>query len=228
MLEIIFQDSHLIAINKPHGLLVHKSPIAADATEFAVQQLRNQIGAKVFPAHRLDRKTSGVLLFTLSPTVNSLMQVQFAEHKVEKTYTAIVRGFTPEDGLIDYPLKNENGVEQEALTRFETLAHAELPVPFGQHPTSRYSLLKLVPQTGRHHQLRKHLAHILHPIIGDRPHGCNKQNKLWKEKWEMTTMLLHAVSLEFEHPVSGEKIKIEAGYHAEFQRVLAIFGANLV
>jgi tRNA pseudouridine65 synthase len=224
MLEILYLDEHLVAINKPHGLLVHKSPIAADASEFAVQMLRDQLGQRVFPAHRLDRKTGGVLLFTLSPTANSLMQTMFENRQVEKNYLAIVRGFITEKGEIDYPLTNENGQTQEAVTHYERLATAEIPVAFGKHPTSRYSLVKLMPVTGRQHQLRKHLAHIFHPIIGDRPHGCNKQNRLWLEKWNMNTMLLHASSLRFEHPFTKEKMEITAEVQAEFLRVKNLLG----
>ncbi len=224
MLEILHQDKHLVAINKPHGLLVHKSPIAADASEFAVQMLRDQLGRRVFPAHRLDRKTSGVLLFALSPEANSLMQGKFENRQVKKTYQAIVRGFIPETGTIDYALTNENGLVQDALTHYVRLATSEIPVAFGKHPTSRYSFVKLLPETGRHHQLRKHMAHIFHPIIGDRPHGCNKQNKFWLEKWEMNKMLLHATELQFEHPMTGEEVRIGAGFQSEFLRAMGILG----
>ncbi len=224
MLEILYKDEHLVAINKPHGLLVHKSPIAADASEFAVQMLRDQIGERVFPAHRLDRKTGGVLLFALSPEMNAKMQSMFEARQVQKTYLAIVRGYVPENGEINYPLTNDNGLTQDALTRYERLGRAEIPVAFGKHPTSRYSLVKLNPETGRQHQLRKHLAHIFHPIIGDRPHGCNKQNKLWKETWNMNTMLLHASELRFEHPATGEVVEIRAGLQGEFLRVRGLLG----
>lgn len=224
MLEILYRDEYLVAINKPHGLLVHRSPIAADASEFAVQRLRDQIGQLVYPVHRLDRKTAGVLLFALSPDMNSVMQGLFSEQKVKKTYLAIVRGFTPDKGEINYPLKREDGELQDAVTIFETLAKVEIPLPFRKHATSRYSLVKLIPHTGRFHQLRKHAAHIFHPIIGDRPHGCNKQNKLWKEQFGMTTMLLHAWELRFLHPDSGKAIEIRAGLHSEFLRALKILG----
>lgn len=227
MLDIIFRDEHLIAINKPHGLLVHKSFIAGDADEFAVQLLRDQIGQRVYPVHRLDRKTGGVLLFALSPEVNSLMQQQFADRKTEKVYLAVVRGFPPDSGEIDYPLKKENGEMQDAVTTYETLAKAEIPVPFGKHATSRYAMVKLMPHTGRFHQLRKHMAHIFHPIIGDRPHGCNKQNKLWKEKFGMTTMLLHAASLKFDHPATGEKVNISADLQESFLRVKEMLGMDI-
>lgn len=222
MLEILYQDDYLIAINKPHGLLVHRSPIAADASEFAVQLLRNQIGQKVYPVHRLDRKTSGVLLFALNEEVNRTMQQAFMNKEVEKKYLAILRGFTPEKGTIDYALTTEDGKVQDAITHYKTLRHFEIPVPFGKFDTSRYSLVEVNPETGRMHQLRKHFAHIFHPIIGDRPHGCNKQNKLFLEKWNMNTMLLHASELQFIHPVSHEKITIEAGLHSDFERVLGL------
>ena len=224
MLDIIFRDEHLIAINKPHGLLVHRSPIAADAQEFALQLLRNQIGQKVNPVHRLDRKTSGVLLFAFDKKTEIEMQKQFADNKVKKVYLAIVRGHTEGNGNIDYPLRKENGTLQEAFTTYQTLKQAELDVPFGKHPTSRYSLIEATPATGRMHQLRKHFAHIFHPIIGDRTHGCNKQNKLFKEKWKMDTMLLHAQSLTFIHPVTLNKIVIEASIQDEFVRAMKLMG----
>lgn len=219
MLEIIFQDEHLVAINKPHGLLVHQSPIARDAEEFALQLLRDQIGQNVWPAHRLDRKTGGLLLFALNKEVNALLQGLFRENKIKKRYLAIVRGFTPDEMEIDYPLRKENGTMQDAFTKFKTLNKAEIPVAFGNHLSSRYSLIEAAPETGRMHQLRKHFAHIHHPIIGDRPHGCNKQNKLFKETWEMDTMLLHASELEFEHPVTHQQLHFKASFQSEFLRM---------
>ncbi|WP_121810819.1 pseudouridine synthase [Mucilaginibacter kameinonensis] len=224
MLEIIYRDEHLIAINKPHGLLVHRSSIAADASEFALQLLRDQIGTKVNPVHRIDRKTGGILLFAFNKEVEIAMQKAFMENQVSKKYLAIVRGYTPYTEDIDYPLRKENGTLQDAFTTYTTLKRAELDIAFGKHPTSRYSLVEAVPTTGRMHQLRKHLSHIFHPIIGDRTHGCNKQNKLFLEQWEMTTMLLHASELMFKHPVGGEEIKIEAGLQPEFKRVMEIMG----
>ncbi len=219
-LEILYKDDRLVAINKPHGLLVHKSQIAVDASEFAVQLLRDQLGQKVFPVHRLDRKTSGVLLFALDPEMNTLMQTAFMDRKVDKTYLALVRGFTLDSGSIDYPLIDSRGRSFEALTHYSTLQRFEIPVPFGKHKTSRYSLVEVKPETGRMHQIRKHFAHILHPIIGDRPHGCNKQNKLFLERWNMNTMLLHAQELRFVHPESGSAIVLQAEMSVDFDRVM--------
>ncbi|MGM9511158.1 pseudouridine synthase [Larkinella sp. GY13] len=221
-LEILYQSPDLVAINKPHGLLVHRSMIASDASEFAVQLLRDQLGQRVYPVHRLDRKTGGVLLFALNEALNSAMQQQFAEGKVHKTYRAIVRGYTDDKLEIDYPLRRDDGIVQEAFTRLKTLQRTEVALPFGKHATSRYSLVELKPTTGRFHQLRKHLAHIFHPIIGDRPHGCNKQNKLFKEHFGMETMLLHALEIRFQHPVSNEESIISAPLQTEFERMLTV------
>ncbi|WP_245826337.1 pseudouridine synthase [Spirosoma rigui] len=231
-LPILYQSAELVAINKPHGLLVHRSPIASDAAEFAVQLLRDQLGQRVYPVHRLDRKTGGVLLFALNETMNATMQQQFMDGTVDKTYLAIVRGYTPDEQAIDYPLRRDDGnggpgTLQDAFTALKTLYRTEVPIPFGKHPTSRYSLVELKPTTGRMHQLRKHMAHILHPIIGDRPHGCNKQNKLFLEQFGMNTMLLHARRVRFRHPILDEEITITAPLQTEFSRMLqALFGLN--
>ncbi|NGM74612.1 pseudouridine synthase [Sphingobacterium sp. SGL-16] len=228
MLEILFRDEHLIAINKPHGLLVHRSSIANDASEFALQLLRDQIGQPVYPAHRLDRKTGGILLFSLDKETDQKTQVLFQDKKMDKRYLAILRGYCPEEGTIDYPLLKENGTSQDAITHYKLLATAEINVPQGKFPTSRYSLVEANPETGRMHQLRRHFAHIMHPIIGDRPHGCNKQNKLWKERFKMDTMLLHASELHFDHPWTGKKIEIRADLNSEFKRVLSILDLQTV
>lgn len=223
-LEILFQDENLVLINKPPGLLVHRSPIARDVEEFAVQTLRNQLERHVYPAHRLDRKTSGVLLFALNTETLKGLQQQFENKTVEKSYLAIVRGFLPDEGTVDYALHRDDGKLQDAVTHYKCLQRCELDVPFGKHATSRYSLAEVNPETGRMHQIRKHFAHILHPIIGDRPHGCNKQNKLFKDKWEMTEMMLLAKSLTFTHPDTSQRLTITASASAEFQRMLDLMG----
>jgi len=226
-LEILYEDDSLIAINKPHGLLVHRTKIAADATEFAVQLLRDQIGQRVFPVHRLDRKTSGVLLFAKTEAANSYMQQRFLNRELSKTYHALVRGYTKAEGTIDYALTDASNKTKAAVTHYKTLEQYELDLPFGKHNTSRYSLVELAPETGRFHQLRKHMAHIFHPIIGDRPHGCNKQNRLWKEKYGMDKMLLHASRLEFRNE-NGFDIIIAAPKSQLFTEVLAMLRKCIV
>jgi len=184
----------------------------------------------VYPAHRLDRKTGGVLLFSLNKEMDQLLQKAFQEREISKKYWAILRGFAPESAEIDYALRKENGTLQDAVTTFKQIATAELPVPMGKFPSARYSLVEANPITGRMHQLRKHFAHIFHPIIGDRPHGCNKQNKFWKETYHMDTMLLHAAELSFKHPKTAANICIRAAVQEEFVRVMSILNLapNLV
>lgn len=224
MLEIIYEDEDLIAINKPHGLLVHRSSIARDADEFAIQLLRDQIGHKVYPVHRIDRKTSGILLFTKNREMNSRLQVMFMNNEIRKKYIAIVRGFTLEKGEIDYPLKNENGKLVEAKTNYRLIEKFEIDLPNGKHSTSRYSLIEVTPESGRMHQIRRHLAHIFHPIIGDRPHGCNKQNKLLLETFGLKEMLLHACELNFLHPRTRLNTTIKANASEVFSQILCHFG----
>jgi len=226
-LNILHEDELLIAIHKPHGLLVHRTRMATDATEFAVQMLRDQIGGHhVYPVHRLDRKTSGVLLFAKSKSANQDVQQLFRERHVSKKYTAIVRGFVSQSATIDYPLLTNDKL-QESKTDYSLIQHYEIDLPFGKFKTSRYSHIWLKPTTGRYHQLRKHMAHIFHPIIGDRPHGCNKQNKLWKEQFQLTKMLLHAETLELEYP-KGNPLTIQSDHSAEFERVLQILKKSLI
>lgn len=227
MLEILYRDKYLIAINKPSGLLVHKSFYSGEADTYAIQELRNQIGQKVFPVHRLDRKTSGVLLFTLDKDTLRTMSDQFASREVEKKYIAILRGWTKKEETIDYDLVNENEVKQNAVTYYHRLQTSEIDLPFLKHQTSRYCLIEAIPETGRFHQLRKHFKHILHPILGCRKHGCNKQNKLWLRTFGVNKMTLHAHQLIFNHPLSKEKITVNATIDDEFKKVGDILSFDL-
>ncbi len=224
MLEIIYEDEDLIAINKPHGLLVHRSRLAMDAKEFAVQLLRDQIGKKVYPVHRLDRKTAGVLLFATSKEINAEISTLFQNNEISKTYQAIVRGWTDPEGTIDYALSNE-GKTKEAKTEYKLLEKYELPWKQGKFETARYSLLEIKPFTGRFHQIRKHLKHIYHPILGDRPHGCNKQNRLWKEKVGLSSMMLQAVNLNFTRK-NGQVLNLIAERSVDFSKTIEILSKS--
>lgn len=223
LLEVLYQDEYMVAINKPPGLLVHRTNLDKYATEFAVQILRDQIGKRVSPVHRIDRKTSGVLLFSLNNEVHRHLAEQFEEGDIQKEYTTVLRGYIDQENRIDYALTNENGKVQDAITDYELIQHYEIPVAFGRHNTSRYSLVKAYPRTGRFHQLRKHFAHVLHPIIGDRPHGCNKQNRFFKEKWGMTSMLLSATKLTLIHPVTGFRIEINSDVSNTLRQTVRLF-----
>ncbi len=222
--EIIYNKEDLLAINKPHGLLVHRSQMAGQVHEYALQMVRNALGRKVYPAHRIDRKTAGVLLFSTTPELNSLMQQAFMNREVEKTYHAIVRGWIEDEGTIDYPLANETGQLQDAITFYRCLSRTEMPWTSAGFGTSRYSMAEIRPGTGRLHQIRRHFAHIFHPVIGDVKHGCNKQNRLLRQQFNLNIMLLHACSLRFKHPLSGNEVFIHAPYQGEFRRFARLLG----
>lgn len=228
MLEIIYQDNHYVAINKPAGMLVHRSGIDRHETVFAMQLLRDQIGQKVFPLHRLDKPTSGVLLFGLSSEAAKAMAPVFEQHSMQKRYLAVVRGYAPEQGCIDHALKEiddkyddvrrqKDKDAQEAVTDYRRLQTIELPVCVDKYPQSRYSLIELSPQTGRRHQIRRHLKHISHPIIGDVNYGKGTHNRYYANDLECKRLLLHASSLAFTHPYSQQPIRIHAGLDVQMR-----------
>ena len=224
ILPILYQDEHLVAINKPHNLLVHRSSIAADESVFALQLLRDQLNCWVSPCHRIDRKTSGVLLFALSPEVDREIKKQFENHAVYKKYLALVRGHLPESGTADRPLEKEKGGFQDAVTHFRCLKQIELDIAVSRYPTSRYSLAEITPETGRMHQIRRHFAQLRHYLIGDKTYGECKHNKMFEEKFGLKTMLLHASELSFIHPITGENMYITAPMNDEFTRILKEIG----
>jgi len=234
LLEILYQDEHIVAINKPSGLLVHKSPIDKHETRFALQELRDQIGQYVYPVHRLDKPTSGVLLFALDRKTAKIMSQGFRDNLVQKEYIAIVRGYTESKGEINYPLKQmldtkaqkEKGItkeEQDAETVYERMATVELPYPVSRYPVARYSLVKLLPKSGRKHQLRRHMKHIFHPIVGDTKHGRGEHNNLFREKFDCHRLLLHAQKVVFEHPVSKKSLNIVAPLDQVFVDLFKVF-----
>ena len=217
-MRILYQDEKLVAVDKPPGLLVHRTGLDAGETQFALQLLRDQLGRPVWPAHRLDKGTSGVLLFALdADTARALGQAFEAPDQVHKTYRAVVRGWPPLEGLIDHPLKRleddarAGRVEtQDALTRYRTLERYELPLPYGGFPTTRCALVELQPLTGRRHQLRRHMKHIAHPIIGDATHGKGPLNRAVADLLGLQRLWLHALRLVLPHPLSGTPLQIEA------------------
>lgn len=236
-LEIIYRDEFMVAINKPAGLLVHKSYLARKEKYFAMTMLRDQLGQYVYPIHRLDRPTSGVLLFALSSEVARLLSEQFSERSVEKGYLAMVRGYLTGNDTLDYPLKEEldkiadkdakqDKEPQEAVTRWHHLLKGEYDAPIGKYDKARFSLVALKPLTGRKHQLRRHLAHLRHPIMGDTTHGDGKQNKYFKAHLGEQRLMLHAAQLRFNHPVSGEGIELLAPIPKSFSNICEAVGWN--
>ena len=234
-LTILHRDAHIVAIDKPPGLLVHRSEIDRHETRFAIQILRDQIGQRVWAAHRLDRGTSGILLFGLDRETAGALGRQFEAGTVYKRYWAVVRGHPPATGTIDHALSRQrdpylfrgeqsSDEAQPAVTRFRKLAEIELAVAVDRYPSSRYALLELEPVTGHRHQLRRHLKHIAHPIIGDATYGKGRHNRYFAEHLGCHRLLLACTELHFDHPASGERLQIKAPVSGEFAATLARFG----
>jgi tRNA pseudouridine65 synthase len=236
MLDILYLDDYLAAVAKPPGLLVHRTGLDAGETRFALQMLRDQLGQPVWPAHRLDKGTSGVLLFALDAgTARALAQSFEAGGAMTKTYQAVVRGWPPSEGVIDHPLarmaddlrrsrrppddvaldlsgndRTGRVTLQDALTRYRTLARYELPLAQGAFSHMRCALVELSPLTGRRHQLRRHMKHIAHPIMGDATHGKGPLNRAVAGLLGLQRLWLHAPRLELRHPLTGARLRIES------------------
>lgn len=239
-MKILYQDEDLVAVHKPAGLLVHRTDIAHGQTdEFALQQVAELTGQYVYPLHRLDRPTAGVLLFAFNEEATRALKADFTEKQVQKTYQAVVRGWLDEEIVLDYPLKkvlfdrrkkrklkaaNIEIETQEAVTHIRPLATCELAIPVGRYETARYTLVALQPKTGRTHQLRRHMAHLRHPIIGDRRYGDRDHNRMFEEQFGCRRLFLTALKLEFNHPKNNEKITIKTEIDDALQKVVDLIG----
>jgi tRNA pseudouridine65 synthase len=229
-LSILHQDDALVVIDKPAGLLVHRSELDRHERRFAVQILRDQLGRYVYPVHRLDKGTSGPVVFAFDTAIAGRLGGLFERQAVRKQYVAIVRGHPPLHGTIDHPLRKrhdrktwhpaEPAALQAARTSYRRLATTELPQAVDRYPSSRYALLALTPETGRQHQLRRHLKHIAHPIIGDATYGKGVHNRLFQTLYQCQRLLLACVELQFAHPLSGEMLTISTPLAADFVAVV--------
>jgi len=235
LLRILYRDEQLIAIHKPAGLLVHRTLLDRHETRFAVQLLRDQIGQYVHPVHRLDRGTSGVLLFALERGIARAVSAQFEAQQVDKTYLAVVRGHPEEAGRIDHALRRQYddyeyrnpgslADAQHAITDYRRLAHTELAQCVDRYPTSRYALLELKPVTGRRHQLRRHLKHLAHPIIGDATYGKGRHNRLFQDLFGCHRLLLACLEMRLTHPVSDLPLRLSASLAPDFLDVVNKLG----
>lgn len=226
--DILYFDEHYVAVSKPAGLLMHPTSIARHENETLLKQVRNTLGRRVYPVHRLDRPTSGVVLFALSSDAAAKLCEMFAQRNVNKNYIAVVRGYTDDEGLIDYPLKplvdkydqKKSFEAQSAVTRYETISRVEVPVAVKPYQSARYSLLNVQPETGRQRQIRRHLKHVFHPIAGDPKHGDGNHNRMLKEHFGLNRLMLHAKCVEFVHPYSGEKVVVKAKLPPGFAQFL--------
>lgn len=234
-LPVLYRDEYMVVVDKPSGLLVHRSPIDRFETRFALQQVRDQIGQHVFPVHRLDKPTSGVLVFALGSETARVLSSQFAAQQVEKEYLAVVRGWCPKSGEVDHALRDkfdkmadkdrmQPRQAREARTVYRRLATAEIPRCVERYPSTRYSLAELRPLQGRRHQLRRHMKHLGYPIIGDAKHGKGVHNRFFAEHYDCARLLLHCRRMTVIHPVSGVPLVLEASLDKSWQRVLSAFG----
>ncbi len=197
-LEVLHRDEDIVVVNKPSGLLVHRG--WDNDKVVAMTLVRDLVGAHVFPVHRLDRPTSGALIFALHKDAARTLSQSFEASEVSKVYLALVRGITPDSGTIDNPVpKKPKGPRVDAVTDFRRL-----------HTFERYSLVEARPKTGRLHQIRRHLKHITHPLIGDVKYGKGDQNRLFRERFGLNRLALHALSIEFKHPSHNEVVKVVA------------------
>lgn len=225
-ITVVHEDADLLAVDKPAGLAVHRSKMVARDDDYLMDRLRARIGGDLFLVNRLDRATSGLVLLARSRDVARALGEQLMSRSVDKTYLAVVRGWPAESGEIDYPLTvgGMKGERKPSLTRWRRLATVEVPIALGRYPQQRYSLLALSPLSGRYRQLRRHLHHIHHPIIGDSTLGRGEHNRLFREHFGSHRMLLHAWRLTFVHPSSGQTLSLEAEPDATWKQLLQRFG----
>ncbi|HJR74000.1 MAG TPA: pseudouridine synthase [Luteimonas sp.] len=223
-MPVLYRDDRLAVVDKPAGLMVHDSALARGETDFAADRLREQFGKPIFLVHRLDRATSGCLLLAFDRDTASALGKTLMSREVEKDYLAVCRGWPEESFVIDHPLDGGPGkpAKKPALTRFVRLATAEIDLPSAGFPTSRYALLRASPETGRFRQIRRHLKHVSHHLIGDTSHGDGRHNRSFR-MLGIHRMLLHAQRLAFVHPADGKRIEAIAPTDPEFDRALALF-----
>ena len=227
-LSICFQDDGLVIVDKPCGMLVHRSGIDAHATTFLMQTLRDQLNQSVYPVHRLDKATSGLVIFALSSEVARALSQAFEHGEITKTYEAFVRGHPPQSLHIDYALRDEvdskgrkikNGTAREAMTELRTLTSWTVPEPVDRYPEARYSHVQLQPITGRYRQLRRHAKHISHPILGDVRYGKGTHNRFIEERLGIRRLWLHARQVAFRHPLTDEALSISSTPPGDFLRM---------
>lgn len=224
-LAVLYADEALVAIDKPAGIAVHRSRLVGQDEEYLIDRARAATGRTLYLAHRLDRATSGVLLLAADRDMAAALGLQFMQHAVHKTYLGVVRGWPEPEGLVDYPLDAPGKPgPKPARTRWRRLATAEVAIPMGRYAQQRYALLALEPETGRYQQLRRHLHHISHHLVGDTTHGRGDHNRLFRIHYGIHRLLLHAWRVELAHPRSGAPLRIEAAPDAEWMRLLQRLG----
>lgn len=213
--KIIFEDAYLLAVCKPNNMVVHHAYHSRNVADeiSLLQAIQEEKRIKVYPIHRLDRKTSGIILLAKETNYVSKFQEVFTNNEIEKTYYGVVRGHAPETKSIDSPVKGKDGkVHKEALTHLKTLAQITLAIPVKPYDSSRYSLIEMKPKTGRMHQLRVHTLKISHPLIGDSKYGDKNHDLMFDKNFAWKNLFLHAGQLAFKHPFSEENLVLKANF----------------
>ena len=225
-LDLLYLDEHLVAVDKPHALAVHRSRLVGADDDYLMDRLRLQVDGRLHAVHRLDRATSGVLLVARSQEIAAELGRQLMARTVGKSYLAVVRGWPAEQGEIDYPLSGSSlrGEAKPALTRWRRLATVEVPIPTGRYPQQRYALLEVSPETGRYRQIRRHFHHVSHHLLGDTSHGRGDHNRLLRQHFGVHRLMLHAWRLAVVHPATGQPLHLEAPFDAAWRRLLQAFG----
>ena len=203
-IEILLVDPHLVVVNKPSGLLVHRG--WANDDDVAMFRVRDMLGAHVYPVHRLDRGTSGVLVFARTRQAAATLTASFESREVDKRYLALVRGEPAASGTIDHPIPRS--VETGAgAPRVPAVTHYRL---VARSTVDRCSLVLAIPETGRVHQVRRHLRHLGHPLVGDVNYGRGEINRRYRSEYGLHRLALHALSIAFAHPVTRAPIMVTA------------------
>lgn len=222
LFQILHHDDDLVAIHKPPGFHVHQPEFPRRRVSndvICLTNLRDQIGKYLFPVHRIDVATEGVLVFALNKSAATVMSQGFREGGIEKTYFALVRGWTLDSDTIDIPLElDSTGDAVAARTRYRTHTRIELLEAVGKrHQSARYSLVEAWPETGRYHQVRRHFARLSHPLVGDREHGDSHHNRFFRERLDLPGLWLKAMAISFRHPVSGQKVSIQSDWNERWR-----------
>ena len=237
--SILYLDEYFVAINKPAKLLTHPGRIDKNESKCAMKLLRNLLKQWVYPVHRLDKPTSGVLLFALSSEAAAKIGEQFSRNEVNKEYIALVRGYTEASAVINKSLKDiwdkmtdhpsmKDKPARDAITSYQTIAKTEIDIPVRPYPASRYSLVRVFPKTGRQRQIRRHFKSIFHPIIGDVKHGDGAHNKMFRQHFDLDRLMLHASNLTFIHPYTTKQTEISAPTPSNFSNILKQLGLQLL
>lgn len=233
LFTILYQDDDLLAITKPCGYFVHRTTLDRTVEEIVLNRLGEQVESYLYPVHRLDRPTSGVLLFALNSYTAQQISEQFFNQKVTKIYHALTRGWVDKTkiSLINTALKAKHHDSnppplQEAKTYYQGLYHTEVPLAVGPYQTARYSLVALQPITGRYHQLRRHLNYLAHPIIGDSSHGDSRHNRALKDKYALNRLMLHASFIRLTQPRTNRPLLIHSPLPKDFSKLLQALSIN--